>query len=52
MENKINITEKLMKIVKHRKTPSVVIKQENSYKQNRKVIGNLAFDSYSSNNED
>jgi len=52
MENKTNITEKLMKIVKHRKTQSVVIKQENSYKKNRRVIGNLAFDSYSNNNED
>jgi len=47
MDNKINVTQKLLKIVKHRKTPVVVNKQENGYKKNRKVSRSLAYESYS-----
>lgn len=49
MENTINVTQKLLKIVKHRKTPIVVNKQESGYKRNRKMSGNLAHESYSYN---
>ena len=47
MENTINVTQKLLKIVKNRKTPIVVNKQESGYKRNRKMSGSLAHESYS-----
>ena len=47
MENTINVTQKLLKIVKQRKTPIVVYKQESGYKRNSKINGNLAHESYS-----
>lgn len=39
MDRKINITQKLLKIVKNRKTLLVVNKQESGYNRNRKVKG-------------
>ncbi len=52
MDNKINATQKLLKIVKNRKTPLVVNKQENSYKRNKSSIRNLSYESYSYDSED
>ena len=47
MDNKINTTQKLLKIVKNRKTPVVINKQENSYIKNRRVSRSLSYESYS-----
>jgi hypothetical protein len=47
MDNKVNVTKKLMKIVKHRKTPLVITKQEDNYNRTRKISGNLSYESYS-----
>ena len=47
MRKEIDITKKLLNIVKNRNTPVIVNKQETSYVRNRKVIQSLAFESYS-----
>jgi hypothetical protein len=52
MDNKINATQKLLKMVKNRKTPLVVNKQENSYVRNRRIIKNLSYESYSYDSDD
>jgi hypothetical protein len=52
LDNKINITEKLLEIVKHRKIQVVVNKQEGSYKRNKKSDHNLAHDNYSVDSDD
>jgi len=52
MNNTIDVTQKLLKIVKHRKTPIVVNKQENGYKKNRNVGRNLSYESYSYDSND
>lgn len=52
MDKKIKVTQKLLKIVKNRKTPVVVNKQENSYLRNRRVIRNLSYGCYSYDSDD
>lgn len=52
MDNKVNITEKLLEIVKHRKIQVVVNKQEGSYKRNKKSARNLTYDNYSMDSDD
>ena len=52
MDDKVNVTQKLHKIVKHRKTPLVVNKQEDSYLRRRTVSRSLSFDSYSYDSDD
>jgi ribosomal protein S24E len=52
MDKTINVTKKLLKIVKQRKTPLVVNKQDNSYKKNRSVGKNLSYESYSNDSND
>jgi len=52
MDDKINITQKLQKIVKQRKTPIVVKKQEHGYKPTRTTSGSLASESYSYSSEE
>ncbi len=52
MDSKINITQKLLKIVKNRKTLLVVNKQESGYNRNRKVIRSLSYESYPNDSED
>ena len=52
MDDKINFTQKLLKIVINRKTPIVVNKQENSYKRNRGSIRDLSYESYSYDSDD
>jgi len=52
MDNKINVTQKLLKIAKNRKTPVVVNKQENSYVRNRRSIRSLSYESYSYDSDD
>ena len=47
MENKNNFTNRLIKIVKQRKTSTVVIKQDEGYKSNRRINKSLSHDSYS-----
>jgi hypothetical protein len=47
MGDKKNITEKLLKIVKQRKTPIVVEKQEIGYKLSRSTGGGLVSEGYS-----
>jgi len=47
MDNKINVTQKLLKIVKNRKTPLVVNKQENSFVRNRRISRSFSYESYS-----
>lgn len=49
MVEKIDSTQKLIKIVKHRKTPVVVNKQENNYKRSKNSGKGLAYESYSYN---
>ena len=52
MNKTIDVTQKLLKIVKLRKTPLVVNKQENSYKKNRNIGINLSYESYSNDSND
>jgi len=52
MNKTIDVTQKLLKIVKQRKTPLVINKQENSYKKNRSVGKNLSYESYSFDSND
>ncbi len=52
MDNKINATQKLLKMVKNRKTPVVVNKQEKSYMRRRKISTSLSYESYSFDSED
>ncbi len=52
MENKINFTNRLIKIVKQRKTSLVISKQEEGYKANRRTNRSLSHDSYSYNDEE
>ncbi len=52
MDNKINVTQKLHKIVKHRKTPVVVNKQEESYSRRRMTSRGLSYESYSYDSDD
>jgi len=52
MDNKLNITEKLQKIVKQRKTPIVVKKQEIGYKSSRATGVSLAGEGYSYSSEE
>jgi hypothetical protein len=52
MDNKIDVTKKLMKIVKHRKTPLVINKQENNYNRTKKIRSNLSYESYSYTSEE
>lgn len=52
MDNKINHTQKLLEIVKNRKTPVVVNKQENSFIKNRRICRSLSYESYSFNSDD
>ena len=47
MENKINFTDKLIKIVKQRKTSIVVNEQNEGYKSNRRINKTLSHESYS-----
>ena len=48
MDGKMDFTQKLNEIVKNRKTPLIINKQENSYKINKKS-GNLSIESFSYN---
>jgi len=52
MENKINFTNRLIKIVKQRKTSPIINKQEDGYKANRRANKTLSHDSYSYNDEE
>ena len=52
MNDTIDVTQKLLKIVKHRKTPLLVNKQENSYRKNRNASKSLAYESYSYESEE
>jgi len=52
MESKINFTNRLIKIVKQRKTALVVNKQQEGYKVNRRPNRTLSHDSYSYNDEE
>ena len=52
MDNKINATQKLLKIVKNRNTPLVVNKQKNSYLRNRRSSRSLSYESYSFDSND
>jgi len=52
MDNKINVTQKLLKVVRHRKTPVIVNKQEDGYKRNRKVSRSLSYESYPYDSDD
>ena len=52
MNDKINITKKLLNIVKNRKTPIVVIKQESGYNRNKNVGKSLSYESYSNDSEE
>jgi len=52
MENKTNFTHKLLKIVKHRKTPLVINKQENSYSRKKMASRGLSHESYSYDSDD
>jgi len=52
MDEKINITKKLLNIVKNRKTPIVVSKQESGYTRNKKGNKSLAYESYSTDSEE
>jgi hypothetical protein len=52
MDDKINITKKLLNIVKNRKTPIVVSKQESGYNRDKKVGKSLSYDSYSGDSEE
>ena len=47
MEKNKNITEKLKKIVKNRKTPVIITKREIYYKTLRGNTGNLSQESFS-----
>jgi hypothetical protein len=47
MECKNKTTQKLLKIVKNRKTQIIISKQENNNKRNKNVSTSLAYDSYS-----
>jgi hypothetical protein len=51
MENKTNITKKLLDIVKNRKTPLLVNKQDSGYNKKR-VSNSLSHESYSYDSED
>jgi len=52
MKKEIDITKKLLNIVKNRNTPIIVNKQENSYVRDRKIIHSLAYESYSHDLDD
>jgi len=52
MDDKINATQKLQKIVKQRKTPIVVKKQEVGYRSSRTTSGSLASEGYSYSSEE
>lgn len=52
MYKSIDMTQKLLKIVKHRKTPVLVNKQVNAYKKNRNQSKSLSFESYSFDSND
>ena len=52
MDDKINITEKLQKIVKQRKTPLIIKKQETGYRPSRSNSGSLAGEGYSYSSEE
>lgn len=52
MHNVINITQKLLKIVKDRKTPIIINKQESGYKRNKNTVRNLSPESYSNETYD
>ncbi len=52
MENKINFTDRLIKIVKQRKTSIVVNKQNEGYKPNRRASKTLSHESYSHNDDE
>lgn len=47
IDDKINATQRLIKIVKNRKTPLVVNKQEKSFIRKRNVSTSLSYESYS-----
>jgi len=47
MGDKNDITQKLLKIVKQRKTPIIVEKQEFGYKPSRSTGGGLVSEGYS-----
>ena len=47
-----NITDKLKLIVKQRKTPKVINKRQENYKNSRRVGGNFTSESYSYSFED
>lgn len=52
---KVNITEKLLRIVKERNTPIIVKKQDTGYKSTRYTNSSIAFSSeggYSYSNEE
>ena len=52
MDNAYDMTQKLLKIVKNRKTPVLINKQENAYKKNRTASKSLAYESYSFDSSD
>ena len=52
MKKEIDITKKLLKIVKNRNTPVILNKQENSYVRSKKIIHSLAYESYSHDLDD
>jgi len=51
MDDRINITKKLVSIVKNRKTPIVVNKQKSGYNKNKGSGRSLSYDSYSNDND-
>jgi hypothetical protein len=52
MDDKINATQKLLEIIKKRKTPVVINKQEKNYARNRRVSTSLSYESYSHDSDD
>lgn len=52
MDDKINITERLQKIVKQRNVPIVVNKREIGYKNSKSSSRGLTGDSYSYGTDD
>jgi len=52
MDNKSNITNRLVELVKHRKTPVVVNKQSSNYVKPRRSSGGLVTGGYSADSDE
>jgi len=46
MGNKIDVTQKLVELVKQRKTPVIITKQNSDYKSSRRSRGSFASAGY------